>query len=164
MGLLDLFEKDRTLDWPEAGDTMPLLFDVESRALNGIALGESFEMLRLMGRPGNPDPLRSSLFKYFGLGLVAALVRGKIDHFGFIMLDEDDEGFAPCRLSIRRRDGSEVEIDERSTAEQVRRHFGGPDGSESYGGYFEYVYEQPGLSLVFEFTGDGRLVGLDICA
>jgi hypothetical protein len=160
MGFLDVFNKDRMLEWPECGD-VDLLLDVESRSLSGVGLGESFEMLRLIGRPGNDAPLRGGIFKYYRLGFTAAVTRGKIDHFIFIMIDEDGEGFEPGAVGVRLADGTDVEITQKTAPEDVKKFFGEPADSAAYDDFYELTYELKNLCLVFEFTQDGKLLGFD---
>jgi hypothetical protein len=163
MGFLDIFNKDRALEWPECVET-DLLFDVETRSLGGVGLGESFEMLRMIGRPDNESPVQSGLFKYYRLGFLAGVIKGKIDHFSFIMIDEDGEGFESAVVGVRIAEGSEAEITEKTTPGDVKKIFGEPGGSTQYEDFYDLVYEMKDLSLVFEFTGEGRLIGFDAYA
>jgi hypothetical protein len=122
MGLLDFFSRrDPTHDWPASG-AGPLRFDVVRGEMNGIAFGAPFDVLRVLGKLGNPKPVRTHLFAYAPLGLAVAL-GAKSDVLVFTCVfrpgagGEADEfpGFVPCRIALRNERGTLLEVTSTTT-------------------------------------------------
>lgn len=77
----NLFRNDETRDWPDVRK-VALTLDLSRRSLNGIALGDSAEKLKLLGRPTFSRNSDFGYYDYPTLGLQICASQGRIVSFG----------------------------------------------------------------------------------
>ncbi|HOY68930.1 MAG TPA: hypothetical protein PLP29_18775 [Candidatus Ozemobacteraceae bacterium] len=151
---------DPTARWPVRSPTR-LQFDLEARALNGIALGDGYERLEEFGRPDNARPVYCNLFKYISHGVVFETEEGRIDYISFIFDDELDNEFRSPTVHFH-ISGETLEISKETTKDELINVFGAPTLVDTDEYEIILAYEIGGVKLEFELTLSETLKRLNV--
>lgn len=159
--ILGYFGLDPTRHWP-ARKAARLEFDLEARALNGIAFGDRFDRLEVFGKPDNARPVYFNIFKYIEHGITVEIDDELVDYFSFIFADEMDDEFRSPTIRFRLTPSKTVELSRKTTKSDVLTVFGTPliDETDEY--EILLVYETADLKLEFELTPSEALKRLNV--
>jgi hypothetical protein len=158
MGLLDLFRRSQnpTSDW-ERPPGLQLTFDLESSALNGVALGQPLASLSFLGPAEDRTSVLCGEYGYFSLGLVVDCHNDKnvVDGFELVNRDLDASRYqafvGDCRCG-----GAGLRLD-RVTPTFLQERFGPPYWKNEDDDETILFYEFPGVEWQVELGPEARL-------
>ncbi len=159
--ILGYFGLDPTRHWP-VRKAARLEFDLEARALNGIAFGDRFDRLEAFGKPDNSRPVYFNLFKYIEHGITVEIDAERVDYFSFIFADEMDDEFRSPTVRFRLTPSKTVELSRKTTKSDILGYFGKPQADDTDEYEILLVYETGGLKLEFELTLSEGLKRLNV--
>lgn len=148
--ILGYFGLDPTRHWPVRKQAR-LEFDLEARALNGVALGDRFDRLEFFGKPDNARPVYFNIFKYIEHGITVEIDDGLVEYFSFIFADEIDDEFKSPTVHFRIA-GETLNISKATTRDILVDTFGDPALVDEDDYEILLVYELGDLKLEFELT------------
>lgn len=159
--ILGYFGLDPTRHWPVRKPAR-LEFDLEARALNGVAFGDRFDRLEAFGKPDNARPVYFHIFKYIEHGIAVEIEDELVDYFSFVFADEIDDEFRSPTVRFRLDPSKTVELSRKTTKSDIVAVFGTPltDDIDEY--EILLVYETCGLKLEFELNLSENLKRLNI--
>ncbi|HEY9070301.1 MAG TPA: hypothetical protein PLU72_14570 [Candidatus Ozemobacteraceae bacterium] len=142
-------------------ESIRLRFDLESRALNGVALGDRFERLEEFGKPDNTRPVYYNVFKYISHGVVFETEGDRIDYIAFIFDDELDDEFRSPTVHFR-AGGETLEIGKTTTKDGLMVALGAPNLLDTDEYEILLVYEIGDVKLEFELNLSETLKRLNV--
>ena len=163
-GFFDFLFNDQTSDWNDCF-RHPLSLNLYSKSVNNVALGDSYEKLRTLGRPDNRKPFKKNHFIYYRLGLEIFGTDGKIHSFYFnfreneemLESNKDEAKSVSCELSIVNKNGGHLLANKNTSPTEVERFFGAPtEKDDEDEDYLSLIYQVGEVCLDFEF-GEGKL-------
>ena len=77
-----------------------LTFNLATQSLNGVAIDDPFDKIRLFGRPENREPFARQIFDYPHLGLEIGGENGRVKYFSFAMRHLPSAEAKPCELTF----------------------------------------------------------------
>ncbi|MFQ3581302.1 MAG: hypothetical protein SNJ67_06120 [Chloracidobacterium sp.] len=148
---------DPTAMW-SAARPLPLTLRIPDGRLNDlIALGDSYQVLSLLGRPSNPHPYDIERFEYPTLGLVVEGGGGNIEYFEFIVQPETfDRNVTPAQVTLCLADGRRFLLDGQTDEAVIAEHLGPPTERDADEEEIIVHYRLEGRSLEWEFTAHGK--------
>ncbi len=150
--IIKYFSTDPSDSWnPEI--CLNLLFDLENRRLNGIGFGESYNSLKVFGKPTNEKPLYNRVFNFQSLGLLFEIdERENLDFFSLVFQNEEHENFYSSKASLKFPNSREFQITRETTNSEISANFGDPkeiDRDDEEIVLFYYLFD---LNIEFELN------------
>ena len=119
MGLFDfLTGNDPSSEWPELGMQL-LTVCLAKPSVNGVELGAPSTELSSFGRPSNKRPFKEERFLFDSLGITAEIENDRVSYFGLPVVRMDSDNIGPCEFKLRFLDGSEIKVNEHSSADAL---------------------------------------------
>jgi hypothetical protein len=151
--LFKLFSKKPPARWARR-DEMPLVFNLASESLNGVAIEDPFEKLSVFGRPSNPNPFAVEMFDFRDLGLEIGGVGGRISYFAISIRNYQGTRGEATLVTER---GTPLTLSELTRPADVEAVLGKPFEKEIREEEVSYRYRCKRLILLFEFDEDQLL-------
>lgn len=163
MGIFDLFRQDESAEWaPER--KVPLVLNLPSRSLNGIALGARGAALSQLGRPANPRPFREGRFHYERLGIAIELQNECVHYFGFPVCRRDTDEAGPCEVTVVFPNGERIPVNNETDVMNLLAYLPSPREMDTDDEETVYFIDGDGYHLELEVSPEGRMFRVNLCA
>ena len=134
-----------------------LTFNLATQSLNGVAIDDPFDKIRLFGRPENREPFARQIFDYPHLGLEIGGENGRVKYFSFAMRHLPSAEAKPCELTFVGERGASVFLSRNTKFDEVENILGKPFQREEFHEEAVYRFRFRFLTLEFEIGQDGLI-------